>query len=164
MEKAPYQKHLCLFLDEKLTFKHHIDNTLYNVNKGIAVIKKLRHTLPLKFLLTNYKVFLRPLIDYKDIIYDQNHNSSFCEKLESVQYKAPLAITGAISGTPCERIFQELGLESLKSRRWFRPFCCMFKMMKNEVLNYLISSIPKREQTFNTNNKHLPPIIAEQIK
>ena len=83
--KASYQKHLALFLDEKLTFKYHINNTLCKINRGIAVIKKLRHTLPRKSLLTIYKVFLRPLIDYGDIIYDQPRNSSFCEKLDSVQ-------------------------------------------------------------------------------
>ena len=63
VEKAYYQKHLGSFLDEKLTFKHHIYNTLCKVNKGIAVIRKLRHALPQKFLLTIYKVFLRPLKD-----------------------------------------------------------------------------------------------------
>ena len=89
VEKASYQKHLGLFLDEKLTFKHHIDNTLCKVSKGIAVIKRLRHVLPGKSLLTIYKVFLRPLIDYGDIIYDQPHNSSFCEKLESAHIKQP---------------------------------------------------------------------------
>ena len=120
MEKASYQKHLGLFLDEKLTFKHHIDNALCKVNKGIAIIKKLSHALTRKSLFIFYKVFLRPLIDYGDIIYDQPRNSSFCEKLESAQYKAALSITGAIQGTSCEKIFQELGLESLKSRRWFR--------------------------------------------
>ena len=155
VEKASYQKHLGLFLDEKLTFKYCIDNTLCEVNKGIAVIKKLRHTLPRKSLLAIYKEFLRPLIDYGDIIYDQPHNSSFSEKLESVQYKATLAITGVIQVTFLEMIVQELGVESLKYRRWFRRLCCMFKIMKNEVPNFLISLIPKREQTFNTRSKHL---------
>ena len=49
------------------------------------MIKKLRYSLPLKSLITIYKVFLRPLIDYGDIIYDQPYNESFCEKIESVQ-------------------------------------------------------------------------------
>ena len=60
------------------------------MNKGIFVIKKLRHSLPRKSLLAIYKVFLRPLIDYGDIIYDQPQNESFCEKIESVQYKVAL--------------------------------------------------------------------------
>ena len=71
VEKASFQKHLGLFLDEKLTFKCHIDNMLCKVNKGIAVLKKLRHALSGKSLLDIHKVFLRLLIDYGDIIYDQ---------------------------------------------------------------------------------------------
>ena len=46
VEKASYQKHLGLILDENITFKHHTDNTLCKIDKSIAVIKKLRHTLP----------------------------------------------------------------------------------------------------------------------
>ena len=80
----------------KLAFKHHIDNTLYKVNKGIAVIKKRRHALARKCLLTIYKACLRPLIDHRDIIYDQTYSSCFCEQLELAQCKVTLAIAGAI--------------------------------------------------------------------
>ena len=84
------------------------------MNKGISVIKKLRHSLPRKSLLTIYKAFLQPLIDYGDIIYDQPKSESFLDKIESVQYKAALAIAGAIQGTSRDKLNQELGLESLK--------------------------------------------------
>ena len=87
------------------------------INKGVAVIKKLRYSLPRKSLITIYKAFLRPLIDYGDIIYDQPQNESFCEKFESVQYKAALAIMEAIQGSSRGKLYQELELESLKSRR-----------------------------------------------
>ena len=79
---------------------------------------------------TIHKTFLRPLIDYEDIIYDQPRNEYFCEKLEFVQYKATLAITSAIQGSYRENLYQELGLESFKSRRWYKRFCCMYKIMK----------------------------------
>ena len=69
-----------------------------------------------KLLVTIYKAFLRSILHYGDIIYDQPHNVSFCEKLKSVQYKAALAITGAIQRTSCNKIYEE-GIESLKSRR-----------------------------------------------
>ena len=156
VERAPYQKHLGIILDEKLNFKQHIDNAISKINKGIAVIKKLRYSLPRKSLITLYKGFLRPLIDYGDIIYDQPHNESFCEKIESVQYKAALAITGAIQGTSREKIYQELGLESLKSRRWFKRLTCMFKIMRNEAPDYLTNSIPSCTHTVKTRNCHIP--------
>ena len=99
VKRASSQKHLGLILDEKLNFKQHIESAIVKINKGVAVIKKLRYSLPRKSLITIYKAFLRPLIDYGDIIYDQPQNESFCEKLESVQYKAALAIMGAIQGS-----------------------------------------------------------------
>ena len=40
--------------------------------------------------------------------------------LESLQFNATLAITGAIRGSSTEKIYEELGLESLKSRRWYK--------------------------------------------
>ena len=125
------------------------------MNKGILVIKKLRYSLPRKSLLTIYKAFLRPLIDYGDIIYDQPQIESFCEKFESVQYQAALAITGAIRGTSCGKLYQELGLESLKSRRWYKRLSCMFKIMKKDAPNYLISLIPRCEQTIRTRNNNI---------
>ena len=57
---------------------------------------------------------MRPYLDYGDIIYDQAYNVSFHEKLESVQYNSALAITGAIRGTSTEKLYNELGFETLK--------------------------------------------------
>ena len=41
----------------------------------------------------------------------------FREKLEPVEYKVTLAITVAVQGTFRDKIYKELGLESIKSRR-----------------------------------------------
>ena len=115
---APMQKHLGLVLDEKLTFSHHLQDKISKANKGIGVIKRLYNYLPRGSLLTIYKSYIRPHLDYGDVIYDQPHNDSFCRMIESVQYNAALAITGAIKGSSRERLYQELGLESLSDRRW----------------------------------------------
>ena len=52
-------------------------------------------------------------------------------------------ITVAIQGTSCEKIYQELGLESIKSRRWYRHLSCMSKIMKEEAPDHLLKFIPK---------------------
>ena len=106
---------------------------------------------------------MSPLVDYGDIIYDQPQNESFCEKIESVQYRAALAITGAIQGTSCDKLYPELGLESLKSRRWYKRLSCMFKIMKREALNYLINLIPRCEQAIRTRNNHIPNYRLFQV-
>ena len=117
---ASCQKHLGLYLDEKLNFNHHINVKISKANKGIGIIKRLSHILPRKSLITIYKSFIRPHLDYCDVIYDQPNNESFCRKIERIQYNATLAITGAIRGTSQTKLYNELGLESLKFRRWFR--------------------------------------------
>ena len=69
--------------------------------------------LILTALITLYKASVRPHLNYGDIIYDQAHNASFHQK-----YNACLAITGAIRGSSREKIYQELGFESLQQCRW----------------------------------------------
>ena len=55
---------------------------------------------------------MRPHLDYGDIIYDEAYNETFRQKLESSQYNACLALSGAIRGSPRENFYQELDLES----------------------------------------------------
>ena len=106
--KACCQKHLEMHLDEKLNFNMHINKKIAKANKGIGIIHKLAHLLPRESLITIYKLFVRPHIDYGDIIYDQPNNKHFCNMIERVQYNAALAITGAIKGTSQQRISNEL--------------------------------------------------------
>ena len=90
-----------------------------------------------------------------EIFYDQPQNESFCNKIESAQYKAVLAITGAIQGTSCDKLNQELGLESLKSRRWYKHLCFMYKIMAEKAPNYLITLIPKCDPSIRTRNNSI---------
>ena len=61
-----------------------------------------------------YKALVRPYLDYGDMIYDEAYNKTFHQKIESIQYNACLALSGAIRGSSRERIYHELGLESLQ--------------------------------------------------
>ena len=78
-----------------------------------------------------------PHVDYGDVIYDQAYNKSFHEKLENFQCNASLAMTGAIRGTSKEKLYQELGFESLQHRRWFHKLYAFYKIFKNQSLRYL---------------------------
>ena len=65
----------------------------------------------MKSYMSVYKSFITPHLDYCDVIYDQPNNESFCTRIERIQYKVPLAITGAIRGTSQIKLYKELGLE-----------------------------------------------------
>ena len=61
--------------------------------------------MPREALLTIYKFFLRPHLDYGAVIYNRAFNESFQNKLESVQYNAAIAITVAIRGSSKEKLY-----------------------------------------------------------
>ena len=84
-------------------------------------------------LLILYKSFARPHLDYGDVIYDQPNNSRLSDKIEAVQYYAALVIAGAIRGTSKEKLYQELGLESLKDRRWLRRISYLYKIILTKL-------------------------------
>ena len=100
-----------------MNFSNHIRDKISKANKDIGILRKLYNILPRNSLITIYKSFIWPHLDSGAIIFDEPENESFCKKIESVQYNAALAITGAIQGTSREKLYKELGLETLKSGR-----------------------------------------------
>ena len=130
----------------------------------ISLIISLANTLPRDALLTIYKSFVRPHLDYGDIIYDHPQNESFCNKLESIQYNAALAITGAIRGTSKTKLYKELGLEFLKSRRWFRQLCTFYKIRTYNIPLYTQQTYYPKEliHTILTTQKTSLHFKAEQ--
>ena len=132
IQSAPAQKHLGLILDSKFDFNQHIDDKTNKCTKTIGTMRRLSMTLSRKSLLTIYKSFVRPLLDCADIIYDKPYNESFKEKLEAVQYNACLA-----RGTSRERLYRELGLETLNNRRWSRKLFFFHKIIKGFSPSYL---------------------------
>ena len=152
----PYQKHLGLLLDNKLNFNDHLNNKISNVNKITGLISRLRPLLPLNTLLTIYKSFARPHLDYADIVYDNPGNFSFIDRLERVQYNAALAITGCIRGTSRDKIYAELGLESLFDRRYCRKMCFFYKIVNGYSPQYLLSNLPESySKSYATRTSHV---------
>ena len=104
-------------------------------------MKKLSQFLSRKSLLTIYKSFVRSILDYADIIYDKPLNESFKKKIELAQYNAVLIITGAIKGTFRDKIYQEVGLESLADRRWSWKIIFFHKIILGLQPSYLQNNL-----------------------
>ena len=90
--------------DPKLNFDMHFKGKFPIANNGIVLLRKLRYYIPRKPLLSIYKTFLRPHVDYCDVIYDKPRKEIFTDTAESIQYNTALAITGAIKGTSKEKL------------------------------------------------------------
>ena len=69
--------------------------------------------------------------------------------LEKTQYQAALAITGAWKGTNTDKIYEELGWESLDQRRVFRRLTMAYKIFKNMTPTYLKEHIPLNQTRYS---------------
>ena len=68
-------KHLGLTFDSKLTFVNHINEKLSKARKAVGVIKYLSSFVPIKTLDQIYKMYVRPHLDFCDVIY---HTPTIC--------------------------------------------------------------------------------------
>ena len=55
-----------------------------------------------------------------------------------------------LKGYPNLRIFDELGIESMKFRRWFRQLCVFYKIKTTQTPKYLYELLPTELHTYNT--------------
>ena len=136
-------------LDTSLSFEKHINEKIIKAKKTLGVIKHLSRFLPLKTLCQMYKALVRSHMDYCDIIYhippkDTQFGlvlNALMEKVERIQYQAALTITGAWQGSNRSKLYEELGWESLSSRRWFRRILHIHKIVSNKTPCYLKDTI-----------------------
>ena len=70
-----------------------------------------------------------------------------------------MAITGAIKGSSREKLYQELGLETLQQRRWYRKLCCFYEILKSRSPKYLYSIIPIHNMSYRTRQCNKIPAI-----
>ena len=111
--------------------RSNISEHLRTNNIAMRLLRKLQTFLP--------RVPLMAIYNYGDIIYVQTFNMLFQQKLETIHYNAALAITGAIRGFSREKLYQELGSETLQQRRWYRKPSCFYKILKPQSPKYVYS-------------------------
>ena len=127
--------------------------------KGIALLKFLSKYVNRNVLAMSYKMYIRPHLDYGDIIFD-NQRADLMKLIEQVQYKAALIITGCWQGTSQVKLYDELGWESLSDCRWVRRMSVFFKISHGMTPSYLFEHIPRRNETNMAlrNRLNIPPL------
>ena len=157
-----HHEHLGLFLDQKLAFDHHLEEKIAKANQGIGLLNRLRAFLARNSLVTIFKIRVRPHLDYGNIVYDRPGNLNFTDRLEKVQYNACLAITGCFRGTCREKLYLELGLESLADRRYSRKLMRFYQIVNGLAPSYLSDILPpqreeEREEEEGERRRERPP-------
>ena len=94
-------------------------------------MKQLKNWVSHNVLEVIYKLYVRPHIEYGDMIYDVSvpdkvsifnieNNNATSKKVESIQYEAARIVSGAWKTTSINKLYTNLGWESLSDRRTFR--------------------------------------------
>ena len=94
--------------------------------------------------------------------------SQFCNKIESLQENAALALTGPIRGSSKKKLYQEMGFEYLSSGRWLRKLCLFYKIVVNKSPNYLYDYVSTVNQSYQNRNRdkflHMPSRVEYSVK
>ena len=146
-------KHLGVTLDRKLSFAKHIKEKIATARRGIGLIRHVSPYVPFHTLDQMYKIFVRPHLDYCDVIYHvpphqesgtYNFSLNYLMKsIESTQYEAARAVTGTWKSTSSVKLYEELGWESLSDRRTSRRLIQFYKIYNRFTPPYLRSLIPE---------------------
>ena len=155
IERVATYKYLGFFLEENLSFKHHIE----------CLTKKLR--IKLGFLYRNKCCFsfgarkkivqavLLSVIDYGDILY-MHANSSSLKMLDSVYHAALRFVSNSGFRTHHCKLYEKVGLSSLYTRRMEHWYMFLYKAILHDLPPYLCSlMVPKTNSARITRSSSL---------
>ena len=112
----------------------------------------MSNILPKPALVTIYKIFIIPYLNYSNIVCAKTHNNSFHNKFETTHYNTYFSLTVTFRGTSADKISQQLGFRSLQYRRWFERICLFCNILNTESPVYHFKNVSERSFHYNTRN------------
>jgi hypothetical protein len=158
IQRVDCHKHLGLTLSKDLSWKKHAYNIGKKAYNALGILRPLKMRIDRKTLEIMYKSFVRPILEYADVIWHiPADNRHVLDILEKVQQEAARIITGATKRCPTVPLYREAGLETLASRRDFHRAFMMFKIENGQAPTYLQDLIPAPVQArtrYNLRNRN----------
>lgn len=134
-------KHLGVILSNDCRWRPHIDYIKEKAWKRINIMRKLKFILDRKTLEKVYLTFIRPVLEYADVVWSNCTNNDKNE-LDKIQNEAARIVTGASKLVSLCNLHKETGWESLETRRNNHKLVLFYKMYHDEVPSYLSSLVP----------------------
>ena len=154
-------KHLGLQLSDDGNWNKHIDMITKKAFSRVNILRKFKFILDRKTLETIYITFIRPLLEYADVVWDTK-TQILINKLENVQVEAARIVTGGTRLVSLSNLYIETGWEKLKDRRERHRTIQFYKMSNNLTPQYLSNLIPQNFGMIHDHNtRHtlrIPPV------
>ena len=145
LKRVTSECYLGVLLSSNMSWKGHIQKTIAKASGKIGILFKMRTQLPRSALSKYYISFIRPVLEYGSVVFDNcTNHESFC--LEQVQRRAAILCTGSFKRSSYNRLLRELGWDTLQNRRTNSKLV-LFKILNNLTPNYLKELIPPLVQT-----------------
>ena len=127
VERVLTHKHLGVILTHNLSWDTHLNSIIKQVNLKLSMIFNVRQ-LSRRTLDVMYKMHVRSCIDYCIQVFGPSLNSTQIDKLDKLQYRAARITTKAMKFTSKQKIFIDLGWESIEKRIEFLSLCLFHKI------------------------------------
>ena len=134
-------KYLCVIFSNDCSWHNHIEHIKIKAWNRINVIRKLKFKLDRRCLQTIYFSFIRPLLEYADVVWN-NCAQYDSNELEKIQNEAARIVTGATKLVSINSLLLETGWETLFSRRNKHKLIFFYKMQNDLSPDYLCSLVP----------------------
>jgi hypothetical protein len=146
LKRVTSHKVLGLIFSSNMTWDAHIREKCIIASKRVNLLKILPFTVPRSTKRQIYLSFIRPVLEYASVIFD-NCFEAMRDLIENVQRQAALSISGAYAHTRHISLLKDLGLNSLQNRRKMSKVNLFYKIVNQLTPNYIKeSSSPSKEK------------------
>ena len=111
-------------------------------------MRKLKFELNRQSLETIYLTFIRPVLEYANVVWN-NCTHYEKEEQEKIQNEEARTVTGTTKLVSIHALYEETGWDTLDSRRRKHKLTLIYKMYTNQTPPYLSTLVPPFVNTFS---------------
>ena len=143
IEEVTTHKHLGIYLSQKLDWQKHIEYITEKASVRLNLLRSLKFTLDRNSLQKIYFIFIRSILEYADIVWD-NCTQQQSNELEKIQLEAARIVTGTTKLISINKLYKEVGWLKLSERRNLHKLYQFYKMQNGLTPLYLTNILPPR--------------------
>lgn len=136
-------KHVGLWFEQNLWWHYHINDICNKANKRLNVLNCFKYKLSRNVLENMYMVFIRPIMEYADIVWAGAHDSDLV-KLDRLQVQAMRLVTGCTKRSNILNLYKECSWNTLDKRREVHILTLIYKIVNRQAPLYLLDILPKK--------------------
>ena len=145
IQETSTHKHLGLTFSNTCNWTDHVNNICKKACIRLNLLRALKFKVSRKSLEKMYYAFVCPLLEYSDIVWD-NCSSESKRNLDAIYVEAARIVTGGTKLCSIDKLYSELGWDSLQSRRNKHKLITQYKILHGFTLNYLLDLMPPTVQ------------------